>query len=514
MIALNKSHQPIKSPLKLLLPTSTLDDLIPPFESLFSLEGQIGIHDIDGNAYYGAAVDHHYFDVFANIDLSDGTTIAVVGIYNVNQQFVPVVNHLAQTLSLIATEIWRRRQLTDEVLERYDELNLIYDLGMLISTHGLSQNDIVKGVLEQTNRIVQASSGVIYLYSDDNPNDLIPVSSFGQQTDEEFWKGRLREFALSTLYAYEDTQLSDSASVICVPLRHGNERLGALVLIHDGSGKRFSASDVKLLTTLSHNTALFIQAARLYDRLMARNQELVKTLEELQTTREKLSRNERLSIVGQTVSGLIHDMRNPLSIVMGYAGLMQDGGLTEDEIREYSTQIIQYISVFSAMAEEVLEYTRSDERLELQNTSLETYLTVVESLTTPPGLSRPVSIVFNKEHAKGYSVRLDTQRFTRVFQNLVNNAIDAIEEHGGSQVVIDAVPTNDGMIQFSVCDDGPGIPEDMVDQIFEPFITGKAHGTGLGLAIVNRMIARHGGTIHYETGPAGGACFVFTIPQA
>lgn len=514
MIALNKSHQPIHTPLKLLLPISILDDLIPSFEALFSIDRQIGIHDTEGNAYYGAAVNQQYFDVSANITLSNDLTIAVVGMYSANRALAPVINHLAQTLSLVGTETWRRRELTDEVLERYDELNLIYDLGLLISTRGLSQNDIVKGVLEQTNRIVRASSGVIYLYNAENTSELLPVSSFGQQVDEEFWKGRMREFALSTLYAYEDTQLSESASVICVPLRHGNERLGALVLMHDNSGKRFSASDVKLLTTLTHNTALFIQAARLYDRLMARNQELVRTLDELRTTREKLSQNERLSIVGQTVSGLIHDMRNPLSIVMGYAGLMQEGGLTEAEVREYSTHIIQYISVFSAMAEEVLDYTRSDERLNIQDVALETYLGTVEGIVSPPGLARPVAIIFKKEHASGYSVRVDIQRFTRVFQNLINNAIDAIEEHGGSQVVVDATPTDGGMIQFSVCDDGPGIPLDMVAQIFEPFITGKAHGTGLGLAIVSRMISRHGGTIHYETGPTGGACFIFTVPQA
>ena len=115
---------------------------------------------------------------------------------------------------------------------------------------------------------------------------------------------------------------------------------------------------------------------------------------------------------------------------------------------------------------------------------------------------------------RGYQVRIDAQRFARVFQNLVNNAVDAVEEHGGTHVIVEALPTPDGMIRFSIADDGPGVPPEMVEKIFEPFITGKAHGTGLGLPIVSRMITRHGGSIHYETSPEGGACFVFTVPQA
>ena len=358
MVALNKLPQHTRTPLKTILPPSMLRSLIPPFEGLFGLHGQVGVHDGEGQAYYGAAVSDESFDVFAPVRLPDHTVIGVVGLYEADASLQPAIDYLALNISQVATETWRRRLLTEEVLERYDELNLIYDLGVLIAGHGLTQTEIVKTVLEQTNRILKASSGVIYLYNNATPRELVPISYFGQQTDRQFWMGRTREFALSTLYAYEDAQLSEGGNVICAPLRHGDERLGALVLLHDETGKSFSASDAKLLTTLTHNTALFIQAARLYDSLMTRNEELVKTLDELRSAREELSRTERLSIIGQTVSGLIHDMRNPLSIVMGYAGLLQEGGLTEAESHEYATQIIQYISVFSAMAEEVLDYTR------------------------------------------------------------------------------------------------------------------------------------------------------------
>ncbi len=493
-----------------------LDNLIPPFETLFHVENQIAIIDsTDGVYYYGAKNIPEDLSVFAPIALNDGTEIGFVGIYSElsQSQAEQVVHYLAGTLSTVATEVWRSQKLSDEVLERYDELNLIYDLGLLISDQGLSQDEIVKVVLEQTNRIIKAGSGVIYLYNADQ-SDLVPVSFFGQYTDIDFWRGRNREFAQSTLHAYDNTQLSQGGTVICVPLRHREERLGALVLMHDDGSKQFSASDVNLLSTLTHNTALFIQAARLYDQILDKNQDLELTLTELKSAREELSRTERLSIIGQTVSGLVHDMRNPLSIIMGYAGLLEEGGVSDLETREYASQIIQYVNVFSAMAEEVLDYTRSDENINLKRTPVDAYLETIENLLSPPGLKRTVRIIVNKEKVRGYFVNIDGQRYARVFQNLVNNGVDAIEEHGGSEVVIDAVPLKKGMIRFTVTDDGPGIPPEIVQRIFEPFFTGKSRGTGLGLPIVNRVIMRHGGEIHYEKAPNGGACFIFTLPIA
>jgi signal transduction histidine kinase len=517
MLTLNKAQLPLKTTLKSLLPLASLHNLIPPFENLLGLQERVSIGDVSGLVYYGTAHADSHQTVSAPIRLSDDTEIGYVSIHaypaDDQHQLSHAAAYLAATLAEVANEVGLRRDLSNEVLERYDELNLIYDLAFLISSQELSQYEIVNVVLERANRVIKAGSGVIYLFASEQ-GELIPLAHFGRDDDPEFWMGRTREFALSTLYAYEDTQLSESGNVVCAPLRHGDERLGALVLMHDEAGRQFTSNDISLLTALTQNTASFIQAARLYDSLVQRRLELERTLEELKSARDELSRAERLSIIGQTVGGLVHDMRNPLNIVMGYAGMLQEGGLSEAESQEYAGQIIQYVSVFSAMAQEILDYTRSDEHIQPKPMLLDTYLDTIANLLNPPGLRRAVRVVVDASQVKGFKVRIDAQRFARVFQNLVNNAVDAIEEYGGSQVVVNAVPTADGMIRFSVTDNGPGIPDEIADQIFEPFVSGKPHGTGLGLPIVSRMITSHGGTIHYEPAPGGGACFVFTVPQA
>ena len=136
----------------------------------------------------------------------------------------------------------------------------------------------------------------------------------------------------------------------------------------------------------------------------------------------------------------------------------------------------------------------------------------VADLLNPPGLARDTKIIISYDGVRDSVISVDAQRFVRVFQNLVNNSVDAIETQGGSQVEVRVEPVGN-MIRFVVEDDGPGVPEKIIDTLFQPFVTmGKSNGTGLGLAIVDRMVMAHGGKIRYETSPMGGARFVFSIP--
>jgi signal transduction histidine kinase len=499
--------------LSILLPSAVLDDLVPSFEGIFGLKDSVLIVEADGRHHYGPSNQDRSRDLWATIWV-DNESAGQVCLYadQNDPMFRRAIEHLGLMLSYNATDTWRRHQLADEVLERYDELNLIYGLGTNF-VQGMAQNEIVQNVLVETNSILQADSGAIYVWDSDK-STLVPISFFGDKASPDFWDGRVRELALSTLYAYEQAQLFDSDKIICAPLRYNDELLGSLVLQYEREDKSFKANDVNLVTTLMQNTALFIYAARLIDRLARRTVELETTLNELQATKDKLSRAERLSIIGQTVGTLVHDMRKPLSNVMGYAGLLQETDLTHDERYQFAEQIIKYVEAFSSMAQEILDYIAGDQTIQKKHVRVEDYMAQVADMLMPPGLERPVKITLNADAARGYVMNIDTQRFMRVFQNLVNNAVDAIESKGGTHVEISVEPI-DNLIRFTVTDDGPGVPPQIASTLFDPFVTlGKSHGTGLGLAIVDRMIEMHGGKIRYEGIPGGGARFVFTVPQA
>lgn len=483
--------------LSTILPIPVLDDIIPAFENLAGKTITIVVADASGHVHYGTSGLEQSNCVFAPIVLNN-QDIGRVGVYG-HHSTVPSVTaaeFLARTLSQLALETWRRQQLADEVLERYDELNLIYDLGTSF-VQGVSQEQLFKTVLDETNRIIRADAGVIYSW-DAAQSNITPVSFFGQQFEVGAWNSRVHELALNTLNAYEEAQLFDSEKVLCAPLRYNDKLLGALVLVYEADDKTFKANDMNLLTALAHNTALFIYAVRLVD--------------ELKQTRDQLSRAERLSIIGQTVGSLVHDMRKPLSNAMGYAGLLQEESISFPERYQFAGQIIKYVRVFSDMAQEILDYISGDEKLRKAPVRVDDIMDQVSDLLMPPGLEQPVKIVMNYEQARGSFINVDRQRFVRVFQNLVNNSIDAIEISGGSKVEISA-EADDHYVRFSVTDDGPGVPPQNVSKIFEPgFSEGKPRGTGLGLAIVNRMVRVHGGEIRYESAPGQGARFVFRVP--
>ncbi len=502
----------MKSNLSNVLSQQTLKDLITPLEEILGLAGVVSVCEKDGVVYYGSVYVDCPNPISEPIQTSDEAIgSVVVCAKNPDERLRKAARYLAVTLSYIATETNRRRQLGDEVLHRYDELNLIYGLGVIFS-QGMPPDDIMKQVLTETRQIVRADIGVIYKWDSEKAN-IAPVDQFGAAKGLDPSQGRVRELALSTLYAYEEAHLFESDRVICAPLRYNDQFLGVLVLLYEQEGKTFNANDIKLLTTLTHNTALFIQAARLFKQLEQRNTELETANKELQRTKDQLSRAERLSIIGQTISSLIHDMRNPLNVVMGYAGILQEPDVTFEQRVEYSGQIIQYVKMFSDMAQEILDYTQGDETIRKRPVQVDAYMDYVKNLLNPPGLERPVQVIMNIEAARGHSIDIDSQRFSRIFQNLVNNAIDAIESKGGSKVEIVAEPVGKD-IRFTVTDDGPGLPPQVLERLFEPFTTfGKRHGTGLGLPIVRRMVAIHGGDIHYEPALGGGACFIFTIPQ-
>ena len=100
----------------------------------------------------------------------------------------------------------------------------------------------------------------------------------------------------------------------------------------------------------------------------------------------------------------------------------------------------------------------------------------------------------------------------QVWTNLVDNAVDAMDGRGAIDIHVE--PTHAGGVEVKICDTGPGIPDDVRPRLFEPFFTTKAPGvgTGLGLHITHAAVARHGGTIEVEPNPAGGTCFIVTLP--
>jgi two-component system sensor kinase FixL len=113
-------------------------------------------------------------------------------------------------------------------------------------------------------------------------------------------------------------------------------------------------------------------------------------------------------------------------------------------------------------------------------------------------------------------VEVDAVQIQQVLANLMRNAVDAVlgARRGdvAPSVTASVAVGNDGMVEFAITDNGPGVSSDIADRLFDPFVTTKSHGMGMGLSVCRRLIESHGGTIDVESVPGQGACFSFRLP--
>lgn len=259
----------------------------------------------------------------------------------------------------------------------------------------------------------------------------------------------------------------------------------------------------KILEVLNHSPKLSLRLLQeISCRLRRVNQEHLR--EVLQA--------ERLSIVGRFAQSIIHDLKNPLTVIGLSTDLASRDQQISDTTRRKLGLIRKQVDRIEDLVGDVLEFTRGappstssrkvaygelvqkvlgnlQEEAALKSTSIE--------LSSPPPAAEIVC---------------DPKRISRVLVNLVNNASDFLPEGGAISV---RISVREREVVTEVADTGPGIAPEVLNHLFEPFTSyGKIHGTGLGLSICRRILADHRGWIRGANRPEGGAVFSFGLPIA
>jgi len=239
------------------------------------------------------------------------------------------------------------------------------------------------------------------------------------------------------------------------------------------------------------------------------NQELETALIKLRAAQQELIRAEKLSTVGRVASKIVHDFKNHMAIIHGFAELLQEDFPLEERIR-YTHLIIKEVERMAGMAEEILDYTRGNTGLKLEPVDVETFLQEILLYLRQDFAKKKIRIITELSYQG--EVKLHREKMMRVFFNIASNAHDAMREGGSFKISVCAV---EGCLEFRLSDTGPGIPEDIRNNLFEPFVTkGKPHGTGLGLAIAKGVVEDHKGSIYVESQPGQGATFIVRLPLA
>jgi two-component system sensor histidine kinase HydH len=249
---------------------------------------------------------------------------------------------------------------------------------------------------------------------------------------------------------------------------------------------------------------------KLYQQLV---EQLAETNRRLTQAQADARRSERLAALGQLSAGLAHEIRNPLGVIKGSAEMLTQKLQGSDELaRELAGYISTEVNRLSALVTQFLNFARPL-HADLHPADVTAVLDRVLKNVSEHWKGKPVRI--ERAYASGLPpVPLDQSLSEQAFINLVQNAHEAMEERGGTlrvEVTRGRQNSNDG-VAVRLTDDGPGIPDAIREEIFNPFVTTKKTGVGLGLSIVSQIVDGHHGTIRVEKGAQGGASFVIFFP--
>jgi signal transduction histidine kinase len=224
----------------------------------------------------------------------------------------------------------------------------------------------------------------------------------------------------------------------------------------------------------------------------------------------ELLQAERLSLVGRFTRSILHDIKGPLSVIAMASELATLPNATDQNRKTAAERIRKQVDRISNMINELIEFTRGSRSTTIMaSLDYPAYVAQLIEEIRPELALRRVEIT-GVDLPSGLRVRFDPRRIAHVFMNLIHNASDAMSAGGKITIRIHA----EGDEVFTeIRDTGPGIPPEIADRLFEPFVTfGKTRGTGLGLSICKRVVQDHRGRISVVSEPGKGAAFTFVLP--
>lgn len=241
--------------------------------------------------------------------------------------------------------------------------------------------------------------------------------------------------------------------------------------------------------------------------LSLRNAQLAASRNQLFAARESLARAERVAALGQVAANVAHQVGTPLNLVSGYIQMIRDDPKTDERIRSRLQTVNTQIHHVTRVMRTMLDYARQPSGFEI--VALRDIIERVREIAQPrlsgSDIRSQIAV------AEGLPpIRADVTQLEMALLNLVTNALDAMPNGGTLSITATARPEE---IRVEVADTGPGIPVQVMERLFEPWVTTKrtGEGTGLGLAIVRDVIRAHGGSVSAYN-QATGAVFVIDLP--
>jgi len=290
---------------------------------------------------------------------------------------------------------------------------------------------------------------------------------------------------------------------IDVPLGVRDQPVGVLAAYYQ-SPHRFGDEESRALTSLAHQTALALEKVRLYAELQT-------NLRRLKETQAQLIQADKLKALGTLLSGMAHELNNPLSTIQLSVQLLKRQHTLPENIRNRMEIVEEECERAARIIRELLVFARRKPP-ERKPVHLDEVVRAALNLQAPEFDFNGIRLV--AELAPLAPILGDTHQMQQVLLNLFSNATHAMKAAHGRGVLTVRCGPREGWATVEVEDDGPGIPPENLNRVFDPFFTtkGVGEGTGLGLSLSIGIVEAHGGTMQVANVPGGGARFTLRLP--
>ena len=276
----------------------------------------------------------------------------------------------------------------------------------------------------------------------------------------------------------------ETRGLLCSPIPGPQGVIGVVEVLNKKDGSGFSAEEMAFLEVLCAEVGVAVESFR---------------------ARERAQRKDREALVGSMASTIIHDLKNPMTIIKGNTFLFAK---EHPEARDFCARIDTEIDRLTELAEEILGVAKGSTRVKCQPVDIAPFLSRFGEFVR--GRMRLDGIDFVLDNLYEGQANLDEKKLQRALYNLVTNAINAIPEGGRIEIRSERDDTD---LHISVRDNGPGIPEEVRLRLFDPFHGSRTPGgTGLGFAIVSNIVKAHGGRISIDSWSDGGTCIHLYLP--
>ncbi len=417
-------------------------------------------------------------------------------------------------------DITERKQAESEIRRRNRELMVLNSIAQTL-TESLDLTDSLHRTLGQMAELFGLDATSLYLFDQDGTK-LRRVAAVGHRSEfsrhfppvsvkpelmqhiKAVHATFLSAKSLPLPQVFRDAQTKEGLADAYIVVLWSKDRVIGGLVVGSRTPREFSTADVNLLIAVGSQISSAIERSILYE-------ETRQAYENLRRTQEQLLHSEKLAAVGQLISGVAHELNNPLTAILGYSQLLTSSGQMGQQGIEYADKLYKQAQRTHRIVQNLLSFARQHkpERVQVQiNQALE------ETLALRDYDLRMHNIRIHLDLAENLpATSADPHQLQQVFLNMVNNAVDAILENSADGDLWVRTALNGDRLCVEFTDSGPGVND--ASRVFDPFYTTKpvGKGTGLGLSICYGIITEHGGTIQVRNIPTRGASFTIELPH-